>query len=437
MTLFRNKLFLAITVGHFTIDIFSNMLAVVVAYLSVPLALTTAQIGLVLSAYQLFNAASQPFFGWLTDKIGSRLLGPGSLAWTAAFFSLAVLVAQTSQSFSLVLICFSIAALGIGAFHPLGTMHAATTSTERAATGTAVFFLFGQSGLASGPILAGIVLDSVGVWGIYGISLLSLPWVLFMLIAMRHTSIELPLPSLKTPASQPPPLLSQLRWGAIGLLALIVGLRSWAFLGTAYFLPTIFQAMGWQATAYGLITGIFWMSSAIMGVVAGHWADRWGRRQVVSLTLLLGTISLYFLPLDLVWLNASLVPFVATINLGLGGLLSFLPQQFLSDPAHFLLAVFCGGLLGASHSILVVIAQSLLPGSKSFASGLTLGYLFGVGSLATWVIGHFAEWWGLTFAIQLGAGFGLASAVLALVLPATKHISPSISPEPASISQSP
>jgi FSR family fosmidomycin resistance protein-like MFS transporter len=180
------------------------------------------------------------------------------------------------------------------------------------------------------------------------------------------------------------------RWGAIALLALITGLRSWVFLGTVNFLPKMFQDMGWEATAYGLITGAYWIASGITGVIGGNLADRWGRRPVVFMTLLLGSAPVYFLPLNDNWLA-------------------------------FALAIIGGGLLGASHGILIVIAQALLPGRQAFASGVTLGYLFGTGALASWGMGAMADVWGLHSVIQAGAGVGLAAALLALFLPSTRE----------------
>jgi FSR family fosmidomycin resistance protein-like MFS transporter len=392
MSLFRSKLYLAVTLGHFTIDIFNSMGPVLVTFLSVPLALTAAQIGLAVGLYQLLAAVTQPLFGWLTDKVGSRWLGPISIAWTVGFLVLSVLLAQ-SGSFLLFLIPFCLAAVGSGAFHPQGAMHAASTVTGRAATATAVFFLFGQGGLAGGPVLGGLILDHVGLMGIYLLAFLTLPLLLFIAYAMRDAGAfhsSRPVEKQVFMSGQP------LRWGAITLLAVLVGLRSWAFLGTVNFLPKIFQDMGWDATAYGSITGTFWMASAISGVLAGGLADRWGRRQVVFITLLLGSIPLYFLPLYNGW-------------------------------QAFPLAIISGGLLGASHSILVVIAQSLVPGRKAFASGITLGYLFGIGAVAAWGIGELADIWSLGSIIQAGAGIGMLAALLALALPTTREL---LQPQP-------
>lgn len=388
MSLFRNQIYLAVTLGHFIIDIFNSIGPVLVTFLSIPMALTAAQIGFAVGLYQLVSSVTQPIFGWLTDKTGSRWLGPGSIIWTIGFLVLAVLLAQ-SGNFWLFVIPFGLAALGSGAFHPQGAMHAATTITNRAATATAVFFLFGQGGLAGGPVLGGLLLDQVGPGAIYALAFSTLPLLIFITYAMRSVRSR-PLPRPVNPDGHPSSLQG-VRWGAIILLAVLVGLRSWAFLGTVNFLPKIFQDMGWNATAYGLITGTFWMASAIAGVMAGSLADRWGRRQVVFVTMLLGAIPLYFVPLYNGWQAYPLV-------------------------------IISGGLMGASHSILVVIAQALVPGRKAFASGVTLGYLFGVGAVAAWGIGKLADTWSLSPVIQAGAAIGILAALLALALPTTREV---------------
>jgi FSR family fosmidomycin resistance protein-like MFS transporter len=269
-------------------------------------------------------------------------------------------------------------------------MHAGTAIASRAATATAVFFLFGQGGLSLGPVLAGMLLDNVGAIGILALALLTTPLLFFIARAMRSAVPEIaPKPHRATKTSVTP-FQENIRWGAIGLLALVIGLRSWAFLGTVAFLPKLFQDMGWEATAYGLLLSVFWLASGIAGVIGGNLADRWGRRPVVFATLLAGSIPLFFLPINSGWIA-------------------------------FPLAILFGGLGGASHSILVVISQALLPGRKAFASGVTLGYLFGTGAFATWAIGALADVWGLTLVTQASAGVGVLTALLALTLPATRE----------------
>src|SRR5688572_13858835 len=235
LILFRRPVFAAVTLGHFVVDVFNNSGPVLVTFLSGQMGITAAQIGLALGSYQFFSSLTQPLFGWLADKVGSRWLGPGGVAWTIGFLILAIMVAQQTNNFVLFLIPYLLASLGSSAFHPLGTKHAAEEAKGLAATGTALFFLFGQTGLAAGPILSGLILDQVGLVGIYFLALLALPLLIFMVYAMRTTHAE------TTPSTHKSQMKGQsgeaVRWGAIGILGLLIAMRSWAVLGTVSFLP--------------------------------------------------------------------------------------------------------------------------------------------------------------------------------------------------------
>lgn len=387
-SLFRKPVFLAVVLGHFTLDVFNSSGPILVTSLSKSLVWSTAQVGFALGAYQFFAALTQPLFGWIDDKIGSRWLGAGSVAWTISFMLLSLFLAQQTNSFYWFLIPFVLASVGSSAFHPLGTKHAAETSTEQAATGTALFFLFGQTGLAGGPVIAGIILETIGIPGMFGLAVLAVPVLTLMAVALRHTGPKFTSAPV-TLSSNSPLNKEAISWGAMIILAVVMGFRSWAAIGTVSFLPKLFQEMGWNAASYGLITSTFWMASAITGVMAGNLADRFGRRQTVFTTLFLGSIPLYFLPMNNGW-------------------------------SAFGLVVLIGALIGASHSILVVIAQSVLPGGKAFTSGVALGYIFGTGAIAIWIIGIGANFVGVGPMIQVGTPLSIVAAVLAYFLPSTK-----------------
>lgn len=381
----KDRVFLASGLSHTTIDIFNSSAPVLVAFLSVPafLNLSNAQVGLATSIYAFLGAIGQPLFGWLADRFGSRwLLGP-SVAWTVFFVTLATFTAE-SGNFLLFLIPFSLAAVGSSAFHPVATMNAAVRLTTVAATATAMFFLFGQVGLAFGPLLTGIILTNFGLAGWQFLFLITLPVIGFALATPYPREVS-PQPSSRVN----PQDKRNIAWGAIAVLVLLTTFRAWAQLGTVNFTPKLFQDKGWSATSYGAITGVMWFASAITGVVAGNLADRFGKRKVVFWALMLAVPPLFLLPLTDNWLA-------------------------------FPLALLVGGLAGAPHSIIIVIIQNLLPGRKALASGLALGLTFGMGGLATLSIGWLADRISLPVAIQLGAGAALLAAFFALALPETK-----------------
>ncbi len=388
----RPRVLAAVTVGHLAIDIWNSMGPVLLAFLRTPLGLSTAQVGLAIGLYQMLAGSTQPIFGWLVDRVGSRFLGPASVTMTVVSVCFAVHLAVTTRRFELFLALFALAAIGSGAFHPQGTMHAGTPQSGQAATTTAVFFLFGQVGLAIGPPLAGLALDTRGPTGLYLLAGILVPVALFMALAMtpaRHN------PSPTRPSGREgaeraePTTVGGGGMGAASLLTIIFAGRAWILIGTAAFLPLLFQSRGWSSTRQGLLVGAFWFGGAVCGVLAGLAADRGGRRKIAALTTVAGAVSLWFLPVS-------------------DGQLA-LPLAFLT-----------GGLLGAPHSVLMVLAQRLLPVQKGLASGLALGFLFTMGAVGSWSIGLLAEHYDLARVLQAGAIIGVVVGFACLLLPSSR-----------------
>ena len=379
--------YVAVTAGHAAIDVFNSMGPVLLAFLRTPMALSNAEVGLAVGTYQFLAGATQPGFGWLADRIGSRWMGPLSVAWAVGLVAVAFLLANRTSSYGLFLTLFALAALGSGAFHPQGVMHAGRAPAGSSETTTAVFFLCGQLGLTFGPAIAGVLLAKVGPPGIYGMALAVAPVIVLMTWGLRHTSRPEVIERHHAPPSDTP--RGQFQPGVVGLLVAIYTFRGWAIIGTASLLPVLFSDMGFGSTGYGVLTGLFWLGGAITGVLAGRMAQRFGRRPVVVSTTAAGSLLLLVLPVSGGW-------------------------------STFALSLLTGAFLGAGHSILIVVAQSLLPVRQGLASGLALGYFFGIGAVASVLIGVLADAWTLAPVIQFGSLFGIVAAVLTLLLPASK-----------------
>jgi FSR family fosmidomycin resistance protein-like MFS transporter len=390
MSIFRNRLFLAANFGHLILDTFNSSGPILVAVLGVSLGLNNKSIGLAIGLYQFAGAFGQPLFGWLADRYRLPWLMGSSVAWTVGLLALSIVGAQSGQ-FALFLVPYVLASFGSAAFHPVGTKNAALTATRRAATATALFFWFGQVGLATGPALSGFILDNYSTDGIITLAFLSTPVILLVLFLSITGSAPSPPPPSADKSRQVKRAAQKVTAGAIIVLILHSLFRSWAQIGTVAFLPKLLQDQGWNSTTFGAALSLMWVASAFSGVLAGYAADRFGRRQVVFWVMLLAVGPLFFLPI----LRA---PFVI-----------------------FLLAFLAGGLTGAPHSIIVVIAQAMMPNKQATASGLILGLIFGMGAVATVAIGWLADIWSLERALQVGALMALLAALTALALPQTRR----------------
>lgn len=403
----RPRRFWAVSLAHMTNDIFMSMGGVVLAFAATAvLPLSNAQIGFAISLTQISGALSQPFFGLLADRTGGRVLGTGGVAWVVTMLLTALTLASVTGSYVLMLIPFALMGLGSGAFHPVGSLHAAESDKARVASSMSIFFLFGQLGLGIGPALAGALLDSAAthnnaafllsstfdgllrergtVFPVFILAALAVPALSFMLLALPNHAHHRAGTQAKKSAEDA--VRKPLHVGALATLALMIALRALAQPGSAAFMPVLFQAKGWSPAQYGLITSSFWLASGLVGVLFGALADRFDRRWVIAISMVAAA-----------------------------------PAFFLLPPADgalaFLLAILAGGLSGGSHSLIVVMAQEFIPAAKGFASGLALGSIFGAGALGTLLIGAMADAFGVGGAFQVVALALVLAAGIALLLP--------------------
>src|SRR5437879_6673935 len=87
----RNGKLLTLMLGHFTVDSYVGVIPVLYPLLIGRFHLSLATVGLVSLAYGRTAAISQPLFGLLADRFGTRLTGL-ALAWTTVPFSVVVFV---------------------------------------------------------------------------------------------------------------------------------------------------------------------------------------------------------------------------------------------------------------------------------------------------------------------------------------------------------
>src|SRR6185312_11022424 len=128
-------------------------------------------------------AISQPLFGVIADRYGTRMTGL-ALGWTALTFALIGFV----PSFPLLLALACLSGLGSGAFHPFGALDVrALLPAWRRSFGMSVYVTAGTVGVAIGP-LAGIAL--FGLFGTHGTGFLLIPGLAsgaYLLWKMRST----------------------------------------------------------------------------------------------------------------------------------------------------------------------------------------------------------------------------------------------------------
>ena len=83
-SLLRNRALWTVMSGHFAVDHFSGLMPALYPLLVATFGFSIGQIGLLAAVYMTALSLTQPVFGYLADRIGTRWLSGVSVLWMAA-----------------------------------------------------------------------------------------------------------------------------------------------------------------------------------------------------------------------------------------------------------------------------------------------------------------------------------------------------------------
>lgn len=358
----RNRPLMVLSGGHFTIDMYAGLLPVLYPLLTDRFDLDLATVGLVSLAYGGVSALSQPLFGWLADRYGTRFTGV-TMAWTALLYA----TIGFAPTFETLLVLASLAGLGSGAFHPYGALNANAVIPEgQKNTAMSVYVTGGTLGVALGPIVGAVLFTVFGMRGTAVMMLPGLGIALWLIVAMRNISV----PSARARKAagdevDAPPLPVFV----LTIVILVMMLRMVPTIGVQNFIPVWYERLGYGAGFYGPLATTVVLGSAVGALGAGTLADRFGRRAVI----------------------------LATLVLTIPAILLF--AEFPGPPA-FVTGALVGLLAASTGPLLLVMAQQLMVGRAGMASGLILGLSFIAAALSAPLFGALSDAIGLQNAMR-------------------------------------
>jgi MFS transporter, FSR family, fosmidomycin resistance protein len=386
----RDGKLVTLMLGHLTVDSYVGVIPVLYPVLIGRFQLNLATVGLISLAYSGTAAVSQPLFGVIADRYGTRFTGI-SLVWTAVTFALVGFM----PTFPLLVALACASGLGSGAFHPFGALDVRALLPRRSrSTGMSVYVTAGTVGVALGPLI-GIFL--FGVFGLHGTGLLVIPGIAtgaYLLWRMRKPAVS---------AAGAHRAANAVRRAApVFALAAVIGVmmsRSWTVSVFQAFTPTWYRELGYGPEFYGPLATTLVLASAVGTVGCGALADRYGRR-----TLTIGTLVLS-------------IPAILLFTMFPG------PWAFGS-------AILIGFLAASTAPLMLLMAQQLMASRAGLASGLVMGLGFVTAAVGIPINGAIADAIGLKWSLMSHVILVLITIAIAWFLPSERDMERYAAPGP-------
>lgn len=358
--------------AHFLNDGAANYLPGILPAVLLSLHLRVTMAGVLVAA--LFaGQISQPFMGWIADRLGGRgLIITGLLASSLG----GGLLGMAHATWILMLLLLLIG-LGSSLFHPQALAAARSMAAARQGVLISAFLIGGELGRGVWPTAASVISTELGLKSLW---ILAIPALITIPFLLRWAP--------KLPAR--PRAGAPIRWrehlGPMVLLTGYTSARAFATFGLVTFIPIMWHVRGGTLVSGASIITTILVVGVIGNFSGGHLADRLGRRPVL------------------------LVSAVATAALTL-------PIAYVGGYWIWVAAAFLGVVMFLSASSTILIGQDIFRENPSMGSGVALGLANGIGAVLILGVGFLVNESDVVTVFWVLAGVVLLSALLALAFP--------------------
>lgn len=379
---------LALCASHCLNDLLQSVITAVYPMLKADLNLNFAQIGVVTLVYQLAASVFQPVVGFTFDRRPFIYSLPAGMCST----TIGIILFSLSNSFAGILMAVFLVGIGSATLHPEASRITSLAGHNRRGFAQSIFQVGGNFGGSIGPLLVALIVAPHNrhyiLWFLIFAALCfivmqpAIRWYGKYLRKLKETEI-------REEKNARLPLSKKWTIFTIGVIVVLI-FSKYIYMASIsnYYTFYLIDKFGVSVSKSQILLFIFVVSTAVGTLVGGPVGDRYGRKVVIWASIL-GTAPF-----------SMLLPHV---GLGFTAVLSF-----------------CAGfMLSSAFPAILLYAQELLPTKLGLVSGLFFGFAFGVGGIASAILGYFADAYGIEAIYQWCAYMPLLGAV-AIFLPNLK-----------------
>ncbi|MBF0412227.1 MAG: MFS transporter [Desulfamplus sp.] len=373
------KIIFALTLVHFTGDFYSSFSSPLMPVFVNKLSLSLAQVGFITGLVRILSFVIQPCVGYLADRYQTRAFIFCGLLFTIVFIPLSGI----ANNYYVLMLVMAIGSVGSSMFHPSVTGMVPLYSGSKKGFALSIFNTGGTFAFGVGPIFIS--------WYVASFGLENMPFTMaigfvFFLICVAY----IPMPVSE--GFKNTGFIGSLKesigdvWKPIALIWMVMVLRSVVAQSYMTFMPVYLSKRGHDLVSVGTIVAIFIIAGTISGLISGYLSDKIGYKKIFAVS------NIIMIPATLIYL--------------------YVPGNWV-----YLGAFISGFFVFASLPLAVAMAQTLAPKGRSMVSSLMMGLAYGLGGVASPIVGKLADVYSIESVLFYIAFLPLVSIVLIAKFP--------------------
>ncbi len=370
--------------AHCLNDLLQSVITAVYPMLKADLGINFAEIGLITLVYQLAASIFQPVVGYAFDRRPFAFSLPMGMCSTAV----GILLFAFCTTLTGILVAVFMVGLGSATLHPEASRITSLAGRQRRGFAQSVFQVGGNFGGSIGPLLVALIVAPhdrryVAFFLIFAFLCF---WAMRPICRWYGNYLrELRNSEVRTERHAVLPLSRSHTIFTIGVIIVLI-FSKYIYMASlsSYYTFYLIDKFGVSVSLSQIFLFVFVVSTAVGTLIGGPVGDRYGRKAVIWASIL-GTA-----PFSLLMPHVGLAPTV--------------------------ILSFCAGfMLSSAFPAILLYAQELLPTKLGMISGLFFGFAFGVGGIASAVLGDFADRYGIEAVYNFCAYMPLLGIVAAFL----------------------